>query len=72
MLLMVERLASEAAPMGLTGILRTVSPEVRVGFLSRFFSSAEAKIRSHEKDHPEVESVISGQHILEFPPRLAA
>ena len=69
---MVEQLAIEAAPLGLSEVLRTLTPEVRLRFLSRFFSDAEAKIRFHEGKQPDVESTLSPKHILDFPPHLAA
>ena len=69
---MVERLATESARVGLPGILRSVAPEVRLRFLSRLFSSAEAKMRFQEGTQPGVESAVSTEHVLEFPPRLAA
>ncbi len=71
--LMVEQLASEAAPLGLSGILRTLNPDVRVKFLDRFLPYAEARMRFlHEGVEPAVESYISPQHVLNFPPELAA
>jgi HEAT repeat protein len=71
--LMVEQLASEAAPLGLSGILRTLNPDVRVKFLDRFLPYAEARMRfHHEGAEPAVESYISPQHVLNFPPLLAA
>ena len=71
--LMVEQLASEAAPLGLSGILRTLNPDVRVKFLDRFLPYAEARMRfHHEGAEPAVESYISPQHVLNFPPQLAA
>ncbi len=69
---MVERLATESARVGLPGILRSVAPEVRLRFLSRLFSSAEAKMRFQEGTQPGVESAVSTEHVLEFLPRLAA
>ena len=70
--LMVEQLASEAAPLGLSGILRTLDPEVRLRFLSRFFSDAEARIRFQEGEQPAVKGAINPKHIVDFLPHLAA
>ncbi len=69
---MVEQLAAESARVGLSGILRSVPPEVRLRFLSRLFSSAEAKMRFHEGTQPGLESAVSTEHVLEFLPRVAA
>ena len=49
--LMVEQLASDAAPLGLSGILRTLSPEIRQKFLDRFLPFAEARLRSSGRRH---------------------
>ena len=50
--LMVEQLASDAAPLGLSGILRTLNPEIRQKFLDRFLPYAEAKMRFLEEVRP--------------------
>jgi len=70
--LMVEQLASDAAPLGLSGILRTLNPEIRRKFLDRILPSAEARMRSLGELRPDVEKPVSLQQILEFPPHLAA
>ncbi|HMD84017.1 MAG TPA: HEAT repeat domain-containing protein [Terriglobia bacterium] len=70
--LMVEQLASEAAPLGLSGILRTLNPEIYQRFLDRFLPNVQARMRFLEETQPEVESVTSLQQALEFPPHLAA
>jgi HEAT repeat protein len=70
--LMVERLASEAAPLGLSGILRTLNPEIRQRFLDRFLPYAEARLRFQGEVQPEMESPIGPQQVLDFPTYLAA
>jgi len=70
--LLVEQLASEAAPLGLSGILRTLSPQIRQSFLDRYLPYTEAKMRFLRETQPEEESAISLQQILEFPPCVAA
>ncbi len=71
--LMVEQLAGEAAPLGLSGLLPTLSPEMRQKFLDRFLPSAQSMTRFLEEEaQPDVESVISLQQVLAFPPYLAA
>jgi hypothetical protein len=70
--LMVEQLASEAAPLGLSGVLRTLNPEIRQKFLDRFLPYAEAKVRFQGETQPGVETANSPQQVLEFPPCLAA
>jgi hypothetical protein len=70
--IMVEQLASEAAPLGLSGILRTLNPVIRQKFLDRFLPYAEAKMRFLEEIQAPDENTISLQQALEFPPRLAA
>ena len=70
--LMVEQLASDAAPLGLSGILRTLNPAIRQRFLERFLPYAEAHMRFLEETPPDAESPVRLQQILEFPPHLAA
>jgi HEAT repeat protein len=70
--LMVEYLASDTAPMGISGVLRTLEPESRKRFLDRFLPYAEATMRFPEETHTEMGSSLSLQQILEFPPHLAA
>ena len=53
--LMVEQLASEAAPLGLSGILRTLNPEIRQKFLERFLPYAEASMRFLNEMQPDAE-----------------
>jgi len=69
--LVVEQLASEAAPLGLSGVLRTLRPDIRQRFLDRFLPYAEAKMRFLE-EKTEEEKARSLQQALEFPPHLAA
>ena len=69
---MVEQLASDAAPLGLSGVLRTLNPEIRQKFLDRFLPYAEARMRFRKRRQPEVENATSLQQVLEFPPHLAA
>ncbi|MGA2985463.1 MAG: HEAT repeat domain-containing protein [Terriglobia bacterium] len=70
--LMVEQLASDAAPLGLSGILRTLNPGIRLKFLERFLPYAEAHMRFLEEKQPDGEIPIGPQHVLEFPLRLAS
>jgi HEAT repeat protein len=70
--LMVEQLASEAAPLGLSGILRTLNPEVWQRFLDRFLPYVEAKMRFMEEARPDGEETPSFQQALEFPLHLTA
>jgi HEAT repeat protein len=70
--LMVEQMAREAAPLGLSGILRTLSPEVYQRFLDRFLPSVQAKMRFLEETQPDRESAPSLPFAFEYPPPLAA
>jgi HEAT repeat protein len=50
----VEQLASDAAPLGLSGVLRTLNPEIRQRFLRRFVPHAQSRIPPPEtKAHEE-------------------
>lgn len=70
--LIVERLASEAAPMGLSGILRTLNPQVRQKFLERFLPYAEARMRFLKEIPANVESAVTPQPVPLFPPSQVA
>lgn len=70
--LVVEHLASQTAPLGLSGILRTLNPETRRKFLERFIPFAEARMRFLKETQPEGMGNIHLQHALEFLPHLAA
>jgi HEAT repeat protein len=70
--LIVERLASEAAPLGVSGVLRTLNPQVRRKFLERFLPYAEARMGYLKKVPPNAGSAVSPQQALPFPPSLAA
>jgi hypothetical protein len=70
--LLVEQLASAAAPLGLSGVLHTLSPEIRQKFMDRFLPFAQSRMLLPEETQPAVASAISLQQILEFSPRLAA
>jgi HEAT repeat protein len=70
--LMVEQLASNAASLGLSGVLCASSPEILQKFLDRMLPCVEAKLRFLEKAHSEVESAISPPKALTLPPNLAA
>lgn len=70
--LVVERLASEAAPLGLAGILRTLDPDIRKKFLDRFLPSAEARTRHFELSRPTLGRPVNPQPRLPFPPSVAA
>jgi len=70
--LVVEQLASAAAPLGISGVLRASSPEIRQKFMDRFLPFAQSRMLLPEETQPAVASAISLQQSLEFPPRLAA
>jgi len=70
--LMVEQLASEAAPLGLSGVLRMLTPPVRERFQERFLPYAHLKMQFQEEKPWEDDSATDLQQILEFPPVLAA
>jgi HEAT repeat protein len=70
--LMVEQLASETAPLGLSGVLRTVNSETRQKFLDRFLPCAEAKLRFLGDTQFDMELPISRQQVLDFPSYMAA
>jgi HEAT repeat protein len=70
--LMVEQLAGEAAPLGLSGILRTLNSDTRQKFLDRFLPHAEAKLRFLGDKQFAVEGSFSPQQALDFPLLLTA
>ena len=70
--LMVEQLASEAAPLGLSGVLRTLNSDLRQKFLDRFLPYEEAKMRFLGEAVSDLENPISPQQVLEFPSYVAA
>jgi hypothetical protein len=70
--LMLEQLATDAAPTGLAGIFRTLSPEIREKFLDRFRPYAASSGRLRAETRPEGEKAASPQNVLEFPPYVAA
>ena len=70
--LMVEHLASQSAPRGLSGILGSLHPESRKKFLKRFLPFAEAKMRFLKATQAEGEGPIQLQQALEFLPHLVA
>jgi HEAT repeat protein len=70
--LVVEQLATDAAPTGLAGIFRTLSPEIRQKFLERFPPSAVSRGRLLGETRAEGEKATSPQNVLEFPPYVAA
>ncbi len=70
--LVLEHLASESAPLGLSGILRTLNPETRKKFLERFLPFAEAKMRFLKETQPGGMYNLHLQQTLEFLPQLAA
>jgi hypothetical protein len=69
--LMVEQLASEAAPLGLSGILRMLNPPARQRFQERFLPYTYLKMQLQEET-PWEGSETEQQQILDFPPVLAA
>jgi hypothetical protein len=70
--LMVEHLASDTGSLGLSGVLRTLDPDVRKRFLDRFLPYAEAKMRFMKETHADLEIEVRLQHALQFPPSLVA
>jgi HEAT repeat protein len=46
----VEQLASDAAPLGLSGVLRTLDPAVRERFLHRFVPTVQSRTQPLEKN----------------------
>jgi hypothetical protein len=70
--LMVEEMAGDTALLGVSGILRTLSPEIRQSFLDRFLPSVEAKMRFLQETHLGAKNTVSLQEVLDFPPHLAA
>jgi len=71
--LIVEQLASDGAPLGLSGVLRTLDPEIRRKFLDRYIPYAKSgKTPLPEGTRPEVERARDLQQALEFPPSMAA
>lgn len=70
--LMVEQFASEAAPLGLSGVLRMSNPQVRQKFLERFLPVAHFKMQLQEETSLEASAGTGLQQVLEFPSVLAA
>jgi HEAT repeat protein len=70
--LIVEQLAGAAAPLGLSGLLHTLDPEIRQKFLHRLIPDAQSKMPLPEERGPEVESAIRLQRVHELPPFRAA
>jgi HEAT repeat protein len=69
---MIEQLATDAAPMGLSGVLRTLNPEIRQKFLDRFIPYAQSRMTLPDAVGLIVENAGNHQSILETPPPLAA
>ncbi len=70
--LMVEQLATDAAPTGLAGTFRMLSPEVCQKFLDRFLPYAMSRGRLRDENRLEGEKPTTPQNVLEFPPYVAA
>jgi hypothetical protein len=70
--LVVEQLASEAAPRGLAGSLRTLSPEIRQKFLERFLAYAESHAHFLHEAHSIVERPVVPHRHLPLPRSLVA
>lgn len=70
--LVVEQIASGAAPLGLPEVLRTAVPHVRLKFTERFVHYSRFKMRLQVGAPPEAAALVARQKILEFPPALAA
>jgi HEAT repeat protein len=70
--LMIEQLASEAAPMGLAGVLRALNPEIRRKFLDRFSPEGQSELWHPQNRGQEPESANRLKQIRELPPYQAA
>ena len=71
--LMVEQLATDAAPAGAVGNSPHACPRRSVrSFWTVSSPMQKSRMRLRGRDQPEVESATSPQHVLEFPPYLAA
>jgi HEAT repeat protein len=70
--LVVEQIASGAAPLGLPEVLRTAVPHVRLKFTERFVHYSRFKMRLQMGAPPEAAALVARQKMLEFPPALAA
>jgi len=70
--LMVEELASAAAPVGFSGVLQMVNPPVRERFQERFLPCARFRMRLLEQAAWESNPGPGLQPSLEFPPVVAA
>jgi hypothetical protein len=70
--LVVEQLASQAAPLGLPGVLRTMKPEIRQKFLDRVAPDAPSKAPLDEGIQREAETAANLQPADVFPPPQAA
>jgi hypothetical protein len=69
---LVEQLASEAAPLGVAGVLRTLNPELRQKFLDRFSAYAQSRAQLAEETQPEVVCATNLRQMLAFSTGLAA
>ena len=69
--LIVERLASNAAPLGLSAALRTLNPEIRQKFLHRLLPYAQSKMPLPEETQPGVKKANNPSQVRELPPNLA-
>jgi HEAT repeat protein len=70
--LIVEQFASQAAPLGLSGVLRMSKPQVRQKFLERYLPAAHFKMQLQEETPLGASAGMDLQHVLEFPSVLAA
>jgi HEAT repeat protein len=70
--LMIEHLANDADILGLSGVLRTLSPDIRKKFLDRFLPYAEGKMRFLEETLSPDEPASVVEEATGFPPRMAA
>lgn len=65
--LMLEQLAAEAAPLGLAGILGSLSPDVRQRFLDRLLLYAQDARHLGREEPPNLAPFSQPQRALEFP-----
>ena len=70
--LVVEQIASGAAPVGLPGVLRVAAPHIRLKFSERYLHYSRIKTRFQVDAASEAGAPTAYQKDLQFPPALAA
>jgi HEAT repeat protein len=70
--LVVEQIASGAAPLGLPGVLRAAAPHIRLKFSERYLHYSRVKMRFQVGAPSQAGAPIAYQKDLQFPPALAA